>query len=89
MTAFGAGPPCAIRPRAPRFVLTLTGSGCCRAPAALLMVTMLIGPMLAVVALSFTDYQLGASSFEWIGWRNFLDLTEERAFWMSLGNTLL
>ena len=67
---------------------TLTGwllSG----PAALLMVTMLIGPMLAVVALSFTNYQLGASSFEWIGWRNFLDLTEERAFWMSLGNTLL
>ena len=59
------------------------------APAVFLMLAMLIGPMLAVVLLAFTDYQLGASTLEWIGLSNFLDLAEERSFRKSLGNTLL
>ena len=43
----------------------------------------------AVVALAFTDYQLGAQSLEWIGLGNFRDLANDRTFWKSLSNTLL
>src|SRR5262245_57357213 len=40
------------------------------APALALMLLMLIGPLAGVIALSFTDYQLGAPSFAWIGLSN-------------------
>ena len=53
------------------------------------MALMLVGPTLAVVALAFTDYQLGAQSLEWIGLGNFRDLVNDRTFWKSLSNTLL
>ena len=59
------------------------------APAVVLMALMLVGPTLAVVALAFTDYQLGAQSLEWIGLGNFRDLVNDRTFWKSLSNTLL
>ena len=35
------------------------------APAFILMLMMLIGPLAGVIGLSFTDYQLGAPSFAW------------------------
>ena len=59
------------------------------APAVLLMAAMLFGPMLAVLALAFTDYQLGAPAFSWVGIDNFRDLARERVFWKSLSNTLV
>ena len=59
------------------------------APATLLMAAMLIGPVLAVVLLAFTDYQLGAETLQWVGLENFREMAKERTFWRSLGNTLL
>ena len=34
-------------------------------PAVTLMLAMLLGPLAGVIALSFTDYQLGAPRFSW------------------------
>jgi multiple sugar transport system permease protein len=59
------------------------------APAVLLIVVMLLGPALAVVALSFTDWQFGAPALNWIGLANFAHLAADRVFWQSLGNTLV
>lgn len=58
------------------------------APAFLLMLLLLLGPVLAVLLLSFTDYQLGASSLGFIGLDNYIAMAGEKVFWKSLGNTL-
>lgn len=57
-------------------------------PAVVLMLLMLIGPLCGVIALSFTDYQLGAPSFAWIGLANYQDMFADKTFWISLTNTL-
>ena len=59
------------------------------APALLLMIVFLIGPLLAVVALSFTNYQLGAPSLSFIGIANYLEMTEDETVRISLANTLV
>jgi multiple sugar transport system permease protein len=59
------------------------------APAFLLMVMFLLGPLLAVLGLSLTDYQLGAKSFNFIGIENFIELYHDKNFWRSLRNTAL
>jgi len=53
-----------------------------------LMLMMLIGPLAGVIALSFTDYQLGAPAFSWIGLANYQEMFADRVFWISLKNTL-
>jgi multiple sugar transport system permease protein len=58
------------------------------APALSLMLLMLLGPLAAVIALSFTDYQLGAPAFAWIGLTNYQEMFADRVFWISLRNTL-
>jgi multiple sugar transport system permease protein len=58
------------------------------APAFALMCLLLLGPLLGVVALSFTDYQLGSPTFAWIGLSNYQDMFADRVFWISLRNTL-
>lgn len=57
-------------------------------PALFLMVLLLIGPVVTVLVMSFTDYQLGASTVAFIGLQNYQDLFADRVFWRSLGNTL-
>jgi len=59
------------------------------APALVLMALFLIGPLLAVVALSFTDYQLGAPSLSFVGIANYLEMTEDETVRISLANTLI
>jgi multiple sugar transport system permease protein len=59
------------------------------APALVLMLLMLLGPLGAVMALSFTDYQLGAPSLSWIGLANYHEMFADKVFWTSLRNTLL
>ena len=58
-------------------------------PAVFLMVVFLIGPLLVVVLLSLTDYQLGAASLRWIGLGNYAEMFADRVFQRSLQNTLL
>lgn len=57
-------------------------------PAFVLMLLMLLGPLAGVIALSFTDYQLGAPSFGWIGLTNYQEMFADKTFWISLTNTL-
>ncbi|WP_291846283.1 sugar ABC transporter permease [Bradyrhizobium sp.] len=58
------------------------------APAIVLMGLLLLGPLLGVIALSFTDYQLGSPRFAWIGFANYEEMLADRVFWISLRNTL-
>ncbi|MFB9947559.1 carbohydrate ABC transporter permease [Rhizobium puerariae] len=59
------------------------------APAAILATVFLLLPLLAIIVLAFTDYQLGDRSLRFIGLGNFRDLAEDHAFWRSLSNTLI
>ncbi len=58
-------------------------------PALLLMLALIVGPVIAVLLMAFTDYQLGAASWTFVGVDNFVHLAREPVFWRSLGNTLL
>ncbi|ODT16806.1 MAG: ABC transporter permease [Hyphomicrobium sp. SCN 65-11] len=57
-------------------------------PAVFLMMALLIGPVAAVMLMSFTDYQLGAPSWSLVGLTNYVELYGDRVFWTSLVNTL-
>lgn len=58
-------------------------------PALILMCLLLLGPLLGVLALSLTDYQLGSPTFSWIGLANYQEMFWDRVFWVSLRNTLI
>jgi multiple sugar transport system permease protein len=57
------------------------------APAIAAFVLMLLVPTLAVVAIAFTDYELGAPALRWVGLANFAELAEDRGFVTSFRNT--
>lgn len=58
-------------------------------PAILAFVVMLLLPTLAVIAIAFTDYELGARSLRFIGLSNFAELLDDRGFVTSLRNTIV
>jgi multiple sugar transport system permease protein len=58
-------------------------------PALVLMWLMLLGPALAVLALSFTDWTFGSPQLDWAGASNYHQLLADRVFWVSLQNTLV
>ncbi len=59
------------------------------APAIAAYLLMILLPLLAVLALAFTDYEFGALSFRWIGLGNFADMASDRAFMAAIRNTTL
>ncbi len=59
------------------------------APAVALMLLLLVGPLAVVLALSLTDYQLGAETLAFIGLDNYVAMAGDRVFWKSLRNTAL
>lgn len=56
-------------------------------PAAALILLLLVAPLAAVLVLSFTDYQLGAAGWRFIGLANYQALAADPVFWTSLANT--
>ncbi|MFM9973516.1 MAG: carbohydrate ABC transporter permease [Beijerinckiaceae bacterium] len=58
-------------------------------PAILAYVLMVLLPLLGVLALAFTDYEFGASSFRWVGFENFADMPKDRTFMASIRNTVI
>lgn len=58
-------------------------------PAVLLMLVFLVGPLLCLIALSFTDYQLGAPSLSIIGLGNYEEMNEDATVRISVLNTLI
>jgi len=58
-------------------------------PATLAMVVLIFGPVLIVAVLSFTDYQFGARSFNWIGLDNYVTLMTDKVGRRAVTNTLI
>ncbi|WP_242561169.1 MULTISPECIES: sugar ABC transporter permease [Pandoraea] len=58
-------------------------------PAALVGLITLVLPLIAVVALAFTDYRLGAKTLSFIGLDNFADLAGDDVFRKSFAHTLM
>src|SRR5262249_14133386 len=64
-------------------------AGLAVAPAVALLVGLLLGPAVAVAVVSFTDWQIGASSLRFLGLDNYRALLADRIFWKALANTAL
>lgn len=58
-------------------------------PATVGMLVLIFGPVLAVAALSFTDYQLGAQGFAWVGLENYTVLFTDPIGRRAVVNTLI
>ena len=58
-------------------------------PAAIALVVLLLAPSLALLGLSFTDWELGAPELRWIGLHNYAELLEDSTFRAALRNTLV
>ena len=58
-------------------------------PATVLLWLMLLGPVVAVLALSFTDWTFGAPTIAWVGLENYREMAEDRVFWTTLANTVV
>ena len=84
-------PPLAPPPtRAPRLALREAAAGwLLAAPAGLALLALLLAPTLALLALSFTDWELGAPGLRWIGLDNYAELLEDATFLAALRNTLV
>lgn len=59
------------------------------APASLLILLIYILPIIAVLAISFTDYTLVSDYFEFIGFENYTKMIGDEAFGNALRNTLI
>ncbi len=88
MVSLAADIPAAGR-RAPARLGEVLAAWSLAGPATLLLILLLLGPTVAVVALSFTDWLFGAASLSFIGFENYREMSADRVFWISLGNTLL
>jgi multiple sugar transport system permease protein len=58
-------------------------------PAFALILALLLAPLAALVALSFTDYRLGAVAVRFVGLGQYAGLFEDQVFRRSLSNTFL
>ena len=58
-------------------------------PAGIAYFLMLLLPSLATILLAFTDYELGALEWGWIGGANFEEMLEDRGFAVALRNTVI
>lgn len=61
----------------------------CISPALFLLFTFLIAPIFCVFILSFSDYNLGSESLNFVGLQNYKTLFSDEVFFISLKNTLL
>src|SRR5256885_3528270 len=59
------------------------------APAGLLATVLLFIPVLAVVLMSLTDWQFGATTLNWVGLQNYAELWSDAVFRKSVANTLV
>ncbi len=56
-------------------------------PAIILIFVFVLLPVVAVVLLGFTDFELGTGKFRFVGFENYADLINDRAFRKALWNT--
>ncbi len=58
-------------------------------PALLLLLAVYIVPLIVLLVLSATDYELGAVTIKWLGWDNFAKALDDAVFRRSIVNTAL
>ena len=58
-------------------------------PASILLMGLIIVPLIAVVAIAFTNWQMGSSRIAFVGFGNFAELLSDRQFQNALWNTLI
>lgn len=58
-------------------------------PATVLILVLLVVPVAIVAVMSFTDWQFGAATLDWVGLTNYRELWTDTVFRKSLANTLL
>ncbi len=58
-------------------------------PFFLVLCIFVLGPTLAVLGLSFSDWKLGERDITFVGWTNYEELFGDRIFWNSASNTAL
>ncbi|MEZ2131599.1 MULTISPECIES: carbohydrate ABC transporter permease [unclassified Sinorhizobium] len=56
-------------------------------PAIILLVVFVLAPVVAVIFLGFTDFELGYGKFRFVGFENYAHLLTDRTFRKSLWNT--
>lgn len=90
MSVFVAAAPCTAAPTARRqqWIEALAGMGFAM-PAFVLLVLTNLAPLAALAFLSFTNYELAALDFSWVGLTNFTAALRDPVIRRSLGNTLL
>lgn len=58
-------------------------------PAVALIWILLLGPVIAVVILSFSDWTFGMPEIGWVGLANYREMIGDETFWKTLRNTLV
>lgn len=58
-------------------------------PAAVLLAAFVLVPLAAVIAIAFTDYQMGQQRIGFVGLRNFAELFTDRPFLAAVGNSFI
>jgi multiple sugar transport system permease protein len=58
-------------------------------PAVFLMIMLLIGPVIVVLVLSLTNWQLGGKNFNWVGFNNYIELFSDSIFQRATLNTFI
>lgn len=59
------------------------------APSMLLTGLLLVLPLAFVAVISLTDWQFGASNFDWVGLGNYFELWRDEVFRKSFANTVV
>lgn len=58
-------------------------------PATVLLLAIILAPLLCLLVLSLTDYEIGAMQIRWLGLGNFEKALSDPVFRRAMGNTLL
>ncbi len=58
-------------------------------PAVVLLLALILAPLVCLLVLSFTDYEIGAVTIKWIGFENFDRAQADPVFRRAIFNTLL
>jgi multiple sugar transport system permease protein len=58
-------------------------------PASILLVGMILVPLLAIIAIAFTNWQMGSPRIAFVGLNNFVELFSDRSFQNALCNTVI
>lgn len=58
-------------------------------PSGLLLLSLYVGPLVCLLLLAFTNYEMGNVNIEWVGFSNFAHVWSDLVFRRSLWNTLV